>query len=161
MRTDILCPCGTLKDYSTCCGPLHQGIATAESAEQLMRSRFSAFSRDNVDYLLASTHQDHKTNDDKSEIEQSIKRFKWLRLDIHDKKAGLPTDKYGTVEFTAYFVDTSTGQTGSVRERSNFIKSENNWFYTDGITKQHSKIGRNEQCWCGSGKKFKKCHGLR
>ncbi len=159
MSTDMLCPCGTLKDYSSCCGPLHQGAVIAESAEQLMRSRFSAFSRDNVDYLLASMHKDHKTNDDKTEIEQSMKRFKWLRLDIHDRKAGLPADKHGIVEFTAHFVDTSTGQTGSVRERSNFIKSGNNWFYTDGITQQHSKIGRNETCWCGSGKKFKRCHG--
>jgi preprotein translocase subunit SecA len=23
----------------------------------------------------------------------------------------------------------------------------------------HEKLGRNEPCWCGSGKKFKKCHG--
>jgi uncharacterized protein YecA (UPF0149 family) len=21
------------------------------------------------------------------------------------------------------------------------------------------KVGRNDPCWCGSGKKFKKCHG--
>lgn len=26
---------------------------------------------------------------------------------------------------------------------------------------QRSRIGRNEPCWCGSGKKFKKCHYLR
>jgi len=24
---------------------------------------------------------------------------------------------------------------------------------------EHEKIGRNDPCWCGSGKKFKKCHG--
>jgi preprotein translocase subunit SecA len=23
----------------------------------------------------------------------------------------------------------------------------------------HEKLGRNDPCWCGSGKKFKKCHG--
>ncbi len=26
------------------------------------------------------------------------------------------------------------------------------------ITKPHNKLGRNEKCWCGSGKKYKKCH---
>ncbi len=25
--------------------------------------------------------------------------------------------------------------------------------------RQGRKIGRNEPCWCGSGKKFKQCHG--
>ena len=24
---------------------------------------------------------------------------------------------------------------------------------------EHEKLGRNEPCWCGSGKKFKNCHG--
>jgi len=26
------------------------------------------------------------------------------------------------------------------------------------ITKPHKKLGRNDKCWCGSGKKYKKCH---
>ncbi|HXY79901.1 MAG TPA: preprotein translocase subunit SecA [Gaiellaceae bacterium] len=26
-------------------------------------------------------------------------------------------------------------------------------------TSPHEKLGRNDPCWCGSGKKFKKCHG--
>jgi preprotein translocase subunit SecA len=24
---------------------------------------------------------------------------------------------------------------------------------------EHEKLGRNDPCWCGSGKKYKKCHG--
>jgi preprotein translocase subunit SecA len=27
------------------------------------------------------------------------------------------------------------------------------------VTSDRDKIGRNDPCWCGSGKKFKKCHG--
>ena len=27
------------------------------------------------------------------------------------------------------------------------------------IVNEHPKIGRNEPCWCGSGKKYKNCHG--
>jgi len=27
------------------------------------------------------------------------------------------------------------------------------------VTTDREKIGRNDPCWCGSGKKFKKCHG--
>jgi len=27
------------------------------------------------------------------------------------------------------------------------------------VSSEHDKIGRNDPCWCGSGKKFKKCHG--
>jgi preprotein translocase subunit SecA len=27
------------------------------------------------------------------------------------------------------------------------------------VASDRDKIGRNDPCWCGSGKKFKKCHG--
>jgi preprotein translocase subunit SecA len=27
------------------------------------------------------------------------------------------------------------------------------------VVKEHKNIGRNDPCWCGSGKKYKKCHG--
>ena len=27
------------------------------------------------------------------------------------------------------------------------------------VVNEHKDIGRNDPCWCGSGKKFKKCHG--
>ena len=27
------------------------------------------------------------------------------------------------------------------------------------VVDEHDKIGRNDPCWCGSGKKYKKCHG--
>ena len=162
MDTDTLCPCGTLRDYSNCCGPIHSGLAKAESAEQLMRSRFSAFSRENIDYIVDTTHHNYIANSDKAEIEKSVMRFKWLRLDILNKKAGTTADKHGIVEFTAHFVDTLTGQTGSVTERSNFLKVKDKWFYTDGETKQQqAKVRRNDPCWCGSGKKFKKCHGAQ
>src|SRR5262249_37122558 len=27
------------------------------------------------------------------------------------------------------------------------------------VASEHDKLGRNDPCWCGSGKKFKRCHG--
>jgi preprotein translocase subunit SecA len=27
------------------------------------------------------------------------------------------------------------------------------------VTTEEEQIGRNDPCWCGSGKKYKKCHG--
>jgi preprotein translocase subunit SecA len=27
------------------------------------------------------------------------------------------------------------------------------------VSSDHEKLGRNDPCWCGSGKKYKKCHG--
>ena len=47
------CPCGGVV-YRSCCGPLHRGDQRAETAEQLMRSRYSAFARGEIDYLLAT-----------------------------------------------------------------------------------------------------------
>jgi preprotein translocase subunit SecA len=29
----------------------------------------------------------------------------------------------------------------------------------DTVVNEHRDIGRNDPCWCGSGKKYKKCHG--
>ena len=47
------CPCGG-GAYRSCCGPLHRGDQRAKTAEQLMRSRYSAFARGEIDYLLAT-----------------------------------------------------------------------------------------------------------
>jgi preprotein translocase subunit SecA len=27
------------------------------------------------------------------------------------------------------------------------------------VVNEHKDVGRNDPCWCGSGKKFKRCHG--
>ena len=51
-----LCPCGSEKKFSECCEPLIKGVKIAETAESLMRSRYAAYTLQNIDYILATTH---------------------------------------------------------------------------------------------------------
>jgi len=72
------------------------------------------------------------------------------------REKGESSDSEGVVEFAADY------QGGQLHERSRFLKEEGKWFYLNGdilppVTA--AKVGRNDPCPCGSGKKFKKCCG--
>ena len=153
MTTDP-CPCGTAKPYRVCCKPLHRGTAQAQTAERLMRSRYSAFCKRHVEYLIATRHPSQCKPDDRAALTATIDRHQWLGLRILDKHRGGRTDNVGYVEFVAYF-----SGPGQIHERSKFVKEDGQWFYFDGEQRDPVKTGRNEPCWCGSGKKFKRCHG--
>ena len=88
----------------------------------------------------------------------------WLGLEIVDTEAGGMDDENGVVEFIARF--TEKGQPKQHHERSRFSKHAGRWYYLDGEvpkpqTQRHEgpKVGRNDPCPCGSGKKYKKCCG--
>ena len=76
------CPCGG-GVYRSCCGPLHRGDQRAETAEQLMRSRYSAFARGEIDYLLA-THpeSDVPAQQRRRSLERSCRQTRWLGLTV-------------------------------------------------------------------------------
>jgi len=88
----------------------------------------------------------------------------WQSLHILDTEAGRESDDKGVVVFRA--VALHDEQELTLQERSRFVKEDGKWFYVDGdimevpptIAKK-PKVGRNEPCPCGSGKKFKKCCG--
>lgn len=147
------CPCHSGLSFSGCCERILQGKKIADSAEQLMRSRYSAFSLGNIDYLKSSWHPDFVPNN--LSIDSGVK---WLNLKI------LHTDQNGDkaqVEFEASFL--SAGLVDALHESSRFVRQQGKWFYTDGDMLPASfaawKPGRNESCPCGSGKKFKRCCG--
>lgn len=119
------CPCLSGLTYEACCGPLHLGAAVAQTAEQLMRSRYSAFAVGNEAYLLATWHP--TTRPDDLRLDDQIR---WYRLDIIATSAGTPFDTTGTVEFEA-FRKAATGN-GSQREVSEFVRESGRWFYVDG-----------------------------
>ena len=56
MRPTALCPCGSDEPFGRCCLPLHLGERQAETAEQLMRARYSAYAVDNLDYVWRTWH---------------------------------------------------------------------------------------------------------
>ena len=71
------CPCGTGLPYAGCCGRLHDGTATAGTAEQLMRSRYSAFAVGDPAYLLATWHP--STRPPSLELDPTVR---WTGLDV-------------------------------------------------------------------------------
>jgi SEC-C motif-containing protein len=128
---------------------LHHG-EPASSPEALMRSRYSAFVRDNADYMRASWHPD--TRPAELTLEGGDQ---WLGLEIVDAKQ---EGDAGQVHFRATHRD---GDGFAVlEEHSRFVRENDHWFYLDGEhTVTPLKPGRNDPCLCGSGRKFKKCCG--
>ena len=124
--SETRCPCLSGLTYDACCGRLHAGTATAQTAEQLMRSRFSAFAVGDPDYLLASWHPTTRP----ATLELDDDR-RWYRLDILATRDGGPFDTHGVVEFEAFY-RAPTGA-GSQHEVSRFAREDRRWFYLDGV----------------------------
>ena len=119
------CPCLSGLTYDDCCGRLHSDAATAQTAEQLMRSRFSAFAIGNRDYLLTSWHPGTRPAELQLDAEQ-----RWYRLDILGTSGGGPFETTGIVEFEAYY--RSPAGAGSQHEVSSFVREDGHWLYVDG-----------------------------
>ncbi|MDV3353389.1 YchJ family protein [Leptolyngbyaceae cyanobacterium CCMR0082] len=151
-----LCPCGSGSAYARCCEPYLIGGDVAPTAEALMRSRYTAYCEGNVDYLLATHHPTKRTFDDRINLLKSIKTTVWQSLTVVSTRKGRANDTVGQVEFMAVH---SQPEWGQLHERSRFTKEKGRWFYLDGEMLPPILPKRNQPCWCGSGKKFKHCHG--
>lgn len=154
--TQKLCPCGSKKAEQYCCGMYLSGKKKPETAEKLMRSRYTAFYRGKVDYLIATLHPGKRNSQDKQELTASINNTQWLGLTIISTQKGKKNDSTGTVEFEAiYQVD----EPRQLHECSRFVKTGGQWFYVDGDILPGTTPKSKELCWCGSEKKYKQCHG--
>lgn len=151
-----ICPCGSKKQYQYCCGKYLSGKAIAETAEKLMRSRYTAFSIGNIDYLIATLHPERRTESDRAELMKSINNTEWLGLTIINTNKGKKNDSIGYVEFEAIY---RINEPKQLHERSKFIKTDGIWFYVEGNILPGTIPKRSELCWCGSGEKYKNCHG--
>ena len=158
---DEPCPCQSGQSYALCCAPFINGETSAPTAELLMRSRYTAYTQENADYLIATWYPETAPVD----LTFDGNTVKWKSLRILSTQAGQPGDTEGKVEFEARFQ--AGNQTSRMRENSRFKKLDDRWYYVDGevdrapnkTVASPKKIGRNEPCSCGSGKKFKRCCG--
>lgn len=159
----MLCPCSSEKDYDQCCQPILEGNE-AETAEQLMRARYTAYTQVNMDFIK-KTH-DPKTikNTNMEENKAWAEQTQWTGLEILSTEKGLAGDEWGQVEFRAHFK--TRKEEDSHHEVSEFNKKNGRWYFTDGkapksfqVVNSGPKVGRNDPCVCGSGKKYKKCCG--
>ena len=160
--TPRLCPCQSGRRYERCCQPYLNNEKTAPTAEALMRSRYSAFYEGNLDYLIATHHPNYRKNQERSLLERSLLSTQWLHLQILSTHKGQRKDQQGSVEFVAAYRERSaamlTAAVRQLRERSEFVKENAQWFYTVGETRSPFIPKREQPCWCGSGKAFKRCH---
>ncbi len=158
------CYCGNNFPYSDCCEPIISGVKIAETAEQLMRARYSAYVGAQMDFIFETTHPDHRQGYDHAGTKEWAEGSEWLGLEIIDAIKGGVDDASGHVEFIARFNE--KGEAREHHENAQFLRDNGRWFFTEGtmvVEKQKpltvTKVGRNDPCICGSGLKFKKCCG--
>ncbi|NQY28613.1 MAG: SEC-C domain-containing protein [Flavobacteriaceae bacterium] len=121
------CPCGSNKTFGNCCAIAHNNIEEVSTAEQLMRSRYTAYALGNIEYLMSSHHSLTRPNKEQDEILNWTKSVIWLSLEILNSSNGSASDIEGTVEFKAHFEE--VGATQVIHEHSKFVKENGHWVY--------------------------------
>ncbi|CAK7053838.1 MAG: hypothetical protein DELT_01125 [Desulfovibrio sp.] len=158
------CYCGSGTAFAACCEPIINGEKSAPTAETLMRARYSAHAVNAFDFLEESIHSTTREKVDREKMEEWSEAVKWEGMEVHSIEAGGEKDEEGKVSFTAKY--SVNGYEQELREDAVFARENGEWRYLDGDVHGHTpyrrdtpKVGRNEPCSCGSGKKFKKCCG--
>lgn len=158
------CPCGSEKSYDECCLPIIQGSKNADTAELLMRARYSAFTKTEIDFLQNTLSPEQQKDFNHEETTEWSKNSDWEGLEVIEVVDGGPDDDKGTVEFIAKF--SQNNEKVRHHEVASFEKIDGKWIFMDGIVpkpkqvkRETPKVGRNEPCPCNSGKKYKKCCG--
>ena len=154
MNIEPRCPCQSGQTYAACCAPLHQGARQAVDAEALMRSRYSAYVRCDIDYIVATTVPAQQALLDCGAMRQWSAGTQWCGLEVlqHWPRAG---KHHAEVEFKAWF-DTAQGRQYH-HERSAFVCIAQRWYFLNPTV---PLPGMKTPCLCGSGKKFKQCCGV-
>ena len=90
------------KDMVKRCMEYIEGKAEPKTAEELMKSRYTAYTIGNIDYII-DTHDPSTSKDiSKEETEEWAKSSEWLGLEIIATEAGSTSDDKGVVEFPLY-----------------------------------------------------------
>ena len=163
---DQMCHCGSGKPFDSCCLPYLSGKMLPPTAEALMRSRYSAFVTQRLDYILETHTTSDRSPESRAALERSLQDTEWINLMVLGTKQGRARDENGEVTFVAAFKPRamsaafgSAPMLGQLHERSRFVKQDGRWLYTGGDQLLPHQPSRNDPCWCGSGMKFKKCCG--
>lgn len=158
-KTNQQCPCLSGKSYETCCGIYLTTDTAAPTPEALMRSRYTAYTELNIDYIGKTMQGPASEDFNQESTRRWAEHVKWLGLEVLTSKV---EDDTGYVEFKARYLADRKEQ--MIHELSEFKRIDGKWFYTDGEEgiddtefTPLKKIGRNDPCPCGSNKKYKKC----
>ncbi|MCG9793592.1 YchJ family protein [Flavobacterium algicola] len=120
----IDCYCCSGKTFDNCCRPILNGEGKASSAEQLMRSRYSAFATQKSDYLIETTHFSTRKNHSEEDLLDWSRTNKWIKLEVINATAT-------TIEFKAFYEDEL--KTALIHHEFSIFKEEDKiWYYVDG-----------------------------
>ncbi len=147
-----LCPCCSHLPYADCCAPFIEGTRAPHTPEALMRSRYTAYTRNDLHYLQRTMQGKAAAH-----VPTHAPQLKWIKLEVIH--ASSTDDTHGQVEFKAYYA--KQDKLHILHEVSQFEKLSDHWYYVDGDLKPFvsQKFARNDLCYCGSGLKYKKCCG--
>ena len=119
------CPCGSGASFGDCCEPIHHDHRRADTAEALMRSRYTAYVTGAVDHLARSWHPGTRPSTIATDPQRA-----WQSLEVIATERGRALDAGGVVEFVA--TSTIDGQEHRLHERSRFERVAGAWVYVDG-----------------------------
>jgi SEC-C motif-containing protein len=125
------CACGSQNTLAACCGTYINGESYPMTAEQLMRSRYTAYATCEISYILATTHRDTRGLYNAASIREWASSSQWQRLEIISTLKGLEQDEMGYVEFEAYYLD-GTNKSMVHHEYSTFKKEMSVWYFVEG-----------------------------
>jgi SEC-C motif-containing protein len=129
-----------------------------------MRARYSAYATGAVDFLYESSGPEVRAEFNEETTREWSKTAEWKGLEIVETEKGGADDEEGYVSFIARYA--AQGKDCEHCESAYFKKLDGAWRFIDGkianeepYRRAEPKVGRNEPCPCGSGKKYKKCCG--
>lgn len=148
-----VCPCGSTKLFSQCCGLYLKHDHFPKTPEALMRSRYTAFYLNNSSYIQ-QTMCGKALTQWQAEANQASS-VQWVMLKVLN--ASYTDDTHGQVEFCAYYKNKN--RLNTLHEISQFERVNGRWYYSDGqqLPSSSIKLARNDICYCGSGIKYKHC----
>ncbi|WP_408022684.1 YchJ family protein [Stappia albiluteola] len=125
------CPCGSRKTTGECCGPFLARDALPETAEQLMRSRYSAYVAQDIDYLEATLWPALQRHFDRAATAAWSAENHWIGLTVLETREGGARDSRGTVRFIARYL--AGGELREHREHSLFRRKAGRWYYVEAL----------------------------
>lgn len=128
---NVLCPCGSSLSFHECCEPIITGQREAATCQALMRSRYVAFTKADIDYLMKSHHSSTRPVRERKKIKKWAESVQWMGLTVLNTKDGEASDQTGYVEFRALYLEKGIMQ--QIHENSLFKRENNQWVYVSGV----------------------------
>ena len=157
MEKTELCPCKSGKTFGECCAPVIAHERKAATPEELMRARYTSYVTGDIEFLKTSATRKVQEEFDEQASRAWSRAAEWHGLEIIKAEGDV-------VEFRALY--SANGEFCNHHEVSQFTKEDGEWKFADGelvgekpMVREEPKVGRNDPCPCGSGKKYKKCCG--